>query len=53
MQALRRRENLTNYYQKNPVLAFQQPFSSYFDASMVWGLLSGRMFYAGIRCKIR
>jgi outer membrane receptor protein involved in Fe transport len=46
-------ENLTNYYQKNAILASDQPFGAYFDASMVWGPLSGRMFYAGIRYKIR
>jgi outer membrane receptor for ferrienterochelin and colicins len=46
-------ENLTNYYQNNPVLASDQPFGPYFDASLVWGPLSGRMFYAGIRYKIR
>jgi len=46
-------ENLTNYYQKDPVLASDQPFGPYFDASLVWGPLSGRMFYTGIRYKIR
>lgn len=46
-------ENLTNYYQKNPVLASDQPFGPYFDASMVWGPLAGRMFYTGLRYKIR
>jgi len=45
-------ENLTNYYQKNPVLASDQPFGPYFDASLVWGPLSGRMFYTGLRYKI-
>jgi hypothetical protein len=46
-------ENLTNYYQKDPILASDQPFGPYFDASLVWGPLSGRMFYTGIRYKIR
>jgi outer membrane receptor for ferrienterochelin and colicins len=46
-------ENLMNYYQKNPVLASDQPFGPYFDASLVWGPLSGRMFYTGLRYKIR
>ena len=45
-------ENLTNYYQKNPVLESDQPFGAYFDASMVWGPLAGRMFYTGLRYKI-
>jgi outer membrane receptor for ferrienterochelin and colicins len=46
-------ENLTNYYQKDPVLASDQPFGPYFDASLVWGPLTGRMFYTGVRYKIR
>jgi outer membrane receptor for ferrienterochelin and colicin len=46
-------ENFTNYYQKNPVLASDQPFGPYFDASLVWGPLSGRMFYMGLRYKIK
>ena len=46
-------ENLTNYFQKDAIVAAAQPFSQYFDASMVWGPLSGRMFYSGIRFKIK
>jgi len=46
-------ENLTNYYQKNPIVAADQPFGPYFDASMIWGPLAGRMIYAGVRCRIR
>lgn len=42
-------ENLTNFFQQNPILAADQPFSDYFDTSMLWGPISGRMFYAGIR----
>lgn len=45
-------ENLTNYYQKDPILASDQPFGPYFDASLVWGPLTGRMFYIGMRYKI-
>src|SRR6185369_1785015 len=45
-------ENLTNYFQKSPIVAADQPFGPYFDASMVWGPLSGRMFYMGARYKI-
>jgi outer membrane receptor for ferrienterochelin and colicins len=44
--------NLTNYYQKNVIVAADQPFSPYFDASLVWGPVTGRMFYAGFRFKI-
>ena len=46
-------ENLGNYFQKDVILAADQPFSTYFDASMVWGPVSGRMFYGGIRLKIK
>jgi outer membrane receptor for ferrienterochelin and colicin len=46
-------ENITNYYQKNAIIAADKPFSPYFDASLVWGPLSGRMFYIGWRLKIK
>jgi outer membrane receptor for ferrienterochelin and colicin/copper chaperone CopZ len=45
-------ENLTNYYQKDAIIAADQPFSSYFDASMIWGPVTGRMFYSGLRFRI-
>jgi outer membrane receptor for ferrienterochelin and colicin len=45
-------ENLGNYYQKKAIIASDQPFGPYFDASIVWGPLSGRMFYTGVRYKI-
>ena len=46
-------ENLTNFFQKDPIIAADQPFSQYFDASLVWGPVSGRMFYIGWRLKIK
>ncbi|MFM6926226.1 MAG: TonB-dependent receptor domain-containing protein [Ferruginibacter sp.] len=46
-------ENLTNYFQKNVIVAASQPFGNYFDASMVWGPVNGRMFYFGMRYKIK
>ena len=46
-------ENLTNYYQKNAIIAASQPFSEYFDASMIWGPITGRMLYAGMRFRIK
>lgn len=45
-------ENISNYMQPNAIVAADQPFSPYFDASMVWGPVSGRMLYAGWRMKI-
>ena len=46
-------ENLTNYFQKNVIVSSNQPFGNYFDASMVWGPVNGRMFYFGMRYKIK
>ena len=46
-------ENITNYYQKNAIIAATQPFSQYFDASMIWGPLTGRMMYAGLRFRVK
>jgi len=42
-------ENITNYKQSNPILAWQEPFSPYFDSSMIWGPTIGRRIYIGIR----
>jgi outer membrane receptor for ferrienterochelin and colicins len=46
-------ENLGNYFQRNVIVAADQPFSPYFDASLVWGPVTGRMFYAGWRFKLK
>ena len=46
-------ENIANYFQQNTILAATTPFSSYFDASMVWGPTYGRMLYFGWRIKIK
>ena len=46
-------ENLTNFFQRDVIVAADQPFSQYFDASMAWGPVTGRMFYAGWRLKIK
>ncbi|KAB2908646.1 MAG: TonB-dependent receptor [Ignavibacteriales bacterium] len=45
-------ENLTDYTQPNPVIASDDPFGQYFDAAMIWGPISGRKFYAGIRLSV-
>ncbi|MCG8306827.1 MAG: TonB-dependent receptor, partial [Cytophagales bacterium] len=46
-------ENLTNYKQKNPILASDDPYGEYFDSSLIWGPISGRKIYAGIRYQIK
>ncbi len=45
-------ENILNYKQKNPILASDQPFSPYFDSSLIWGPVTGRNIYFGLRYKI-
>lgn len=42
-------ENLTNYMQENPIVAADAPYSKYFDGSMVWGPVMGRVIYFGVR----
>jgi len=42
-------ENITNYKQNNPILAWNEPFSPYFDSSLIWGPTVGRRYYFGIR----
>ena len=45
-------ENATNYFQQNAIISAAQPFSQYFDATMIWGPITGRMLYFGWRLKI-
>lgn len=46
-------ENALDFKQANPVISAADPFNKYFDASMVWGPIYGRMLYAGLRLKIK
>jgi hypothetical protein len=46
-------ENLGNFFQRDVIIAPDQPFSNYFDASLVWGPVSGRLIYAGFRYKLK
>jgi len=46
-------ENLTNFLQGDVIVSPGEPFSPYFDASLIWGPVTGRMFYAGFRYKIK
>lgn len=46
-------ENALDYKQTNPIVASALPYNKYFDASMVWGPIYGRMLYAGLRYKIK
>lgn len=42
-------ENITNFKQSSPIVSADNPNSSFFDSSMVWGPIFGRMFYGGLR----
>ena len=46
-------ENLTNYTQDYPIISANDPTSEDFDASMVWGPLSGIRGYLGVRFQIK
>ncbi len=46
-------ENALDYKQANPIVASDAPHSKYFDASMVWGPIYGRMLYTGLRFFIK
>lgn len=46
-------ENLTNFFQQGVIVSAANPFSPYFDASLVWGPINGRMLYAGWRMRLK
>ncbi len=46
-------ENLNDFRQKDAIISADEPFGPYFDSSLVWGPLTGRMFYAGIRFTLK
>ncbi|MEP2770621.1 MAG: TonB-dependent receptor [Fulvivirga sp.] len=45
-------ENATNYRQEDPIISAGDPFGPYFDSSLVWGPIFGRMMYAGFRYRL-
>ena len=45
-------ENLTNYKISDPIKHAHNPWSSAFDATQIWGPVTGAMAYIGIRIKI-
>lgn len=45
-------ENLTNYHQKNAIIASEDAFGTDFDASMIWGPIDGVKIYGGLRFTI-
>ncbi|MGZ3903210.1 MAG: TonB-dependent receptor [Bacteroidia bacterium] len=46
-------ENALNEKQSNPIVSADNPFGKYFDGSMIWGPIYGRMLYGGVRYKIK
>ena len=42
-------ENITGFKQKNPIVGADTPWSSNFDATMIWGPLHGAVYYIGVR----
>jgi hypothetical protein len=46
-------ENLTNYKQDHPIISADDPFSENFDATRIWGPVSGVKIAGGIRLKIK
>ncbi len=46
-------ENITDFRQDSPVITPDDPFGPDFDASIIWGPLSGRNIYLGIRYSIK
>lgn len=45
-------ENIFNFSQSSPIIAPAEPYSEFFDASMIWGPVFGRNIYAGLRLNI-
>ncbi len=46
-------ENITGYKQHDPIIAADNPFSEYFDATNIYAPIFGRKFYGGLRYYIR
>ena len=45
-------ENLTNYKIDNPIINSHHPWNAAFDATQVWGSITGAMAYIGVRFKL-
>lgn len=46
-------ENLTGTIQQRQILAVDEPFGPYFDASMIWGPTNTQMAYFGLRFTLK
>ena len=45
-------ENITNFKQKDPIIGYDDPWGTDFDATMIYGPIDGIMFYGGIKWKL-
>ncbi len=45
-------ENIGNYIQKESIVGGHDPFSPAFNSSLIWGPLTGRKFYIGLRTNL-
>ena len=45
-------ENLTGFHQRQTIIHADEPWSTRFDPTMVWGPVHGTLFYAGIRLNL-
>jgi outer membrane receptor protein involved in Fe transport len=45
-------ENLLDFRQLNPILDAANPNGTHFDSSFIWGPVSGRLVYIGLRWKM-
>lgn len=46
-------ENLSNYTQQNPIISASNPFSSSFESGIVYAPIFGKMWYTGLRFKVK
>lgn len=46
-------ENLLNYIQQNAIIAADDPFGQFFDASQIWAPITGINIYAGLHYTIK
>ncbi len=45
-------ENIFDFRQEKPIIGWEDPFGSDFDASRIWGPTKGREFYVGLRYRL-
>ena len=45
-------ENLLDFRQENAIIQFDNPWGDYFDSSLVWGPVQGRVVYIGMRYRM-